>query len=194
MNLHRKSTSLGKKLQEQTTVLDARHIKTNEAEFKKTCMSMTSRVFAGRSHIEMKDILALRNKLRIAFLHTEFMFYVEEIFDLPDEPEEEGKEPEMPKKPEGEQVITMKAFAKSLLNFMPFKKYKQYADRIDKMDHLNDKNVTFDQYVAFHSFLEEIDALKEHVQAYRYVDKQVFKDFVHSFVKDNHASGKLKKK
>ena len=53
--------------------------------------------------------------------------------------------------------------------------------------------MTFDQYVAMHKFLEEIEALKEHVQAYRYVDKQVFKDFVQSFLRESHKNGKLQK-
>lgn len=78
-----------------------------------------------------------------------------------------------------------------MLFFMPFKKYSQYASRIEKNESLKEQQVTFDQYVAIHMFLEEIEALKEHVQAYRYVDKQVFKDFVDSFLRENHKTGKL---
>lgn len=67
----------------------------------------------------------------------------------------------------------MKSFAKSLLFFMPFKKFQKYTARINGLESLKGKQVTFDEYIAMHFFFEDIDALKEHVQAYRFVDKQV---------------------
>lgn len=83
-------------------MLDARHIKTDEKQFDETCQAVTKRIFAGRQHIELKDIQSVRFRMKKALLHMEFMFYVEDLFPAE---VEEGQEAR--KKPSKEPTITM---------------------------------------------------------------------------------------
>ena len=79
LNIHRKSTKLGQKLSESKLALDARNIKIKEADFVATCDRVTKRMFAGKEHIEYKDVLQLRHQMSQALWHFEYHQYFEEM-------------------------------------------------------------------------------------------------------------------
>lgn len=170
LNRHRKSTKLGQKLQESKMRLDARHIKVIEEDFQVTCRRLAKALLHGKKHIELKDVVALREELQVALWHYEFFQYVA----LPDEGK--GKSA-----PVADYEISLADFAKSLLIVMPFNKYNQYVDRMETLGELGGKMVTFEQYVAFQLFISDLDDLITHVQAFRYIDKAVFSDLVEKF-------------
>ena len=66
-------------------------------------------------------------------------------------------------------------------------------ERINKLDGFADKKVTWDQYLAFQYFLEDLEMLKSHVRTYRFVNKDIFNDMVVQFHKDRTADGTLTK-
>jgi len=85
---------------------------------------------------------------------------------------------------DGEDRILADDFGRSLLIFLPFSKYQHYIDRLEnKLGHLKDGRVSFEEFVAFQYFLEDIDEIKDHVNQYRYVDKAMFQKLVTDFEK-----------
>lgn len=72
---------------------------------------------------------------------------------------------------------------------MPFSKFTQYISRVDsELAHLKSGRVTFPEYVAFQYFLADVEAIKDHVNQYRYLDKKQFQGLVQDFhAKSEHC-------
>ena len=67
---------------------------------------------------------------------------------------------------------------------MPFNKYQTYLARIHGNKKFEDKRVSYKEYVTFHLFQKEIDQVKEHVNAFRFIDKKKFTDLVRDWERD----------
>ena len=73
--------------------------------------------------------------------------------------------------------------------FLPYSKFTQYISRVDtELAHLKSGRVSFPEFVAFQYFLADVEAIKDHVNQYRYLDKKQFKALVQDFhAKNEHC-------
>ena len=72
---------------------------------------------------------------------------------------------------------------------MPFSKFTQYVSRVEtELEHLKTGRVTFPEFVAFQYFLADVEAIKDHVNQYRFLDKKQFRGLVQDFhAKSEHC-------
>lgn len=119
---------------------------------------MCDHIFKGKEQITFQDFLDLKREFRVSLLHFFFNKY---------ETDENN-------------TISAEDFAKTLLNCFNFKKSQGYLRRIHQIK--LEGRVGFNEFLAFHDFLTESDDIIEKVNAYKYLDKKLFKEIVEEFV------------
>jgi len=93
-----------------------------------------------------------------------------------------------------EEGISAEDFAKSLLICLPLNHVGTYLKRIHSLPELSTKFVTFEQFVAFTFFIDDVDSIKEKVLAFRYVTEHQIKDLAKEFTETNEYCIKNKVK
>jgi Ca2+-binding EF-hand superfamily protein len=175
MTKHRRATKFGQNQKDAGQLLDSRHVKAADEDFLATNARITERIFAGRETITEKEYLQLRKDIQEQLWHYDFCQY------------------ECDEKSE---TISAGDFARSLLIYMPFSKFNHYISRIEtELEHLKTGRVTFDQFVAFQYFLGDVEAIKDHVNQYRFIDKKQLAQLVSEFHGKNaqcKANGRLR--
>ena len=163
---HRRATKFGQKLSENNTaILDGRHVKAKEEDFLSTNRQITAKLFKDKEHMTLDEYFALRDELQKALWHYEFCQY--ETF------EEDGK-----------LYMTTQEFLKSLFIYLPYGQYKQYLDRMENdLKHLKESKVSIDEYISFAFFLQEVDEIMDIIDEFRFIDKEKFTDMVREYEK-----------
>ena len=164
MTKHRRATKFGQKLSENNTaILDGRHVKAKEEDFLSTNRQITAKLFEGKEHMTLDEYFALRDELQKALWHYEFCQY--ETFEE-----------------NGQLYMTTSEFLKSLFIYLPYSQYKQYCDRMDnELKHLKETKVSIDEYISFAFFLQEVDEIMEIIDEFRFIDKEKFTEMVREY-------------
>ena len=123
-------------------------ISAKEEEFLSTNEAICNTLFKGKEHITIEDFRNFRDRLKTALRHFEFYQY-----DVDEEKE----------------TIPVEDFAKSLLVCLPLNHAHTYLKRIHSLKLEGD--VTFNEFIAFQNFIDQVDRIKEKVLAYRYITK-----------------------
>ena len=155
MTAHRTKTKFGGAWLEKQK-FDARRIQVSNQDFLDTNKLITDKVYKDKETLTFNDYLVIKTQLQEALLHYEFYQY--------DVIQEGGKE-----------YISSEDFAKSLLIFLPFSKYNTYIKHIEKNLSLKDHKVSFGEFLAFHYFMEDIEELRNQVEMYAYIEKNIVK-------------------
>ena len=156
---YRYKTKYGLKLNDGKSILDNRNVKADEEDFKATNLAITKRIFEGKKTLSLNEFFCKRDRIQENLWHYEFHQY-DHI--------EGGDKCLMP----------MEEFAKSQLLFLPIGKMKRYLDIIHKNEAISNKFVTYEEYVAWQYFLKNIDAVLQHVNEFRTIDRERFTHMV----------------
>jgi hypothetical protein len=93
---------------------------------------------------------------------------------------------------DGQMKMTMLDFCKSNLIYMSHNKIHQYIDRIKDKSDIQDKYVSFEEYVHWQYFIKHIDCVLDHVNEYRFISESKFKHMVSNFAKQWEKKSNLK--
>eukprot|EP00347_Sterkiella_histriomuscorum_P016798 403351813 len=154
----RKKTILGQKQTNKGFVPDARLISAKEEDFLQTNREVTEHLFAEKSYYTLEDFMRFRDQLKTSLRHYEFHQY-----DVDDEKD----------------TISNEDFAKSLLVCLPHNQAQTYIKRVHNLKLEGD--CSFQEFIAFQRFIDDVDNIKEKVLVYRYITldqlKQLGKEF-----------------
>lgn len=88
---------------------------------------------------------------------------------------------------EGQDTITLESFLKSFIPCVSGQKRERYIRSIsrvvDAMGEEGKTRITWDQYLAFQYYLDQIEKLKYKVAQYRYIDYEMFVSDIQQFNK-----------
>jgi len=161
----RKKTTLGHKQANKGGLIpDARQISSTEDEFLQTNKFICEQLMKDKAEFSYLDFKEVRQELQIALRHYEFYQY--------DHDEKEEK-------------ISAADFAKSLLTCLPMNQAQQYLKRILTLTELEDKKVSFKEFIAFTFFLDDVEQVKEKVMAFRFITKTQLMELAEDFCKTN---------
>ncbi len=157
----RKKTLLGQKQTNRGSGVlpDARMVSAQEEDFQRANDEICNELFGKKEFCTLKDFIDFRQKVRTALRHYEFYQY--------------GLEDEEKK------TISAENFVKSLLVCMPLNNVQPYLKRIHQIK--LDGEVTFEEFIAFQNFIDDVDTIKEKVLAYRYITVEQLRKLADEF-------------
>ena len=154
----RKKTTTGNRSVE-TVKIDARQIHASEEEFKQTNKGLVDNIFKDRKQINYNDFLNLRSQIHEDLIHYDF--FTNELDE--------------------NDTISIEDFLKSTITCVNPGKHNKYLKQISKVvasleKEGEAKRVSFDEYLSFQLFLDDIEQIKRKVAQLKVLDFDLFEE------------------
>ena len=145
--------------------LDARLIKCTDEDFFKTNQLLVKQIFEEKEYITYQDLEKLQQDFKMDLWHFEFHKC---------EPNEKGR-------------ISIKSFLQSNIHTLSGHHIEKFLKQIDKIaeayeDH---EGLTYQQFITFQHFLENLELIKMNIQKYRVIDYITWLEIIDTFCKTN---------
>ena len=158
----------GSKIQEKTSV-DARAVKVTKEDLLSDIAATSERIFAGKDEINFEDFIKMRQSLRDQLLHYEFHNF---------EPEDG--------------TISLEQWLYSLIKSVRGSRRDKCRKQIKKIvAQFPDARVSYNEFVSFNYWLNELNWLRAQIEQYRYLDYDGFYHHINQFCEKNKRTSKI---